>query len=350
MTLFISIFHQGYAQSSVPCMILIQNGKIYYDYYKDKKQGMSATDFHINQYVEANYQYQQYLKYLKINELDSLFELAQPNQSIWDSVAILEADISYLKENYWTHEDFASYPVLGLNFEQIDRYFYWKSERMNFAFLQKKKKIKSNNSDFQPFSTIEYIDENSASWDEMIVSFSFPSITLISIAMNYSGKGSLSNPKSKKFDKWLNSSNEFKFLAYQPVDIIVKTALQKRLFDIGIKSVKHTDLTKILEYNNKCSYFEIVLNLPLSLVKDYQDYIVTSSDEEDKRVQEYLEKYSFPIIRRQENDILMVKPKSNYGQFVGVEKREGNFPLMVFRGVSIDKRTVKTYDEKQKEK
>lgn len=152
VTLFICFSTSIYGQSSVPSMILIQNGTINYDYYKDTKQGRRTTDFHISRYAEANYQYQQYLTYLTANSLDSLLELAQPNRQIWEEVDISTEDIAHLKTHYWTHSDFASYPVLGLTYQQILNYFKWKTERITYAFLLKNRKLRSKKVAYQPFS------------------------------------------------------------------------------------------------------------------------------------------------------------------------------------------------------
>ncbi|MFT4972401.1 MAG: hypothetical protein ACI9JY_001605, partial [Saprospiraceae bacterium] len=231
--------------------------------------------------------------------------------------------------------DFESYPVLGLNIYQIYNYLAWKSSRMNYAFLQKKGKV--SKIPYQPFSPKEYVAEKSASWDEMIASFSVPSIIFETVTMKRSSDGVLSKSKPKGFEKWLQKHREFQFLAYQPKDILTKTVLQEQLFKMGIKPVIHTDVMKLSEYKNKCAYYELVTNLPLSMVKDYYQYIVVGTEEKSK---EYEEKYDFPIIKQEVDDILMVKPKSNYGRFSGIEKKEGQFPLMVFRGVTYDKRTV----------
>lgn len=92
----------------------------------------------------------------------------------------------------------------------------------------------------------------------------------------------------------------------------------------------------------------MVSNVPYSLIENLKgDFIITMEDDLNQ-MQKKSEKYNIPCIIKTTKDNLMIQPKSNYGQFAGIEKKEEYFSLMIFRGVSLDKRTVRTLKDEDK--
>lgn len=253
-------------------------------------------------YAESNLQYQEYLDFLKNNQLDSLFLKAQPNKNIWESIDLSEKDKKYLMNNYWTSKEFQHYPILGLSFEQIHYYLKWKTELLTSAYSLRKNK------------TIEEIKKNTAS-------YRVP--TLMEAISNYQVK-----QNNNRKEKWLKELQYYN-IAYQPKKVKAsKKSIHRRLEKVGVLSVIRTDF-KSMSHKNKHIYKELVSTLPKKYVHPKKGSIaVVNKIEADKRKLKYPDEN---IIIRQADMQQSIRISKEKGLIPSVERLEGNIPFVIFR-------------------
>lgn len=259
-------------------MDYVPKTRLNYDYWQDQDKNIYIRDHYSATYLESNYQYQYYLRCLKAWGLDSLWQLAQPDPAVWETVVLTPTERVYLKEHYWTAAEFEHYPVVGLDYNQVRDYFYWKTNMLNLAAYE----AAGGTEGFiyrgltwsgakpaagfpDPFSTKEYRYQTN---DSTRLIKLFPTIRLptaqeifadLPVPKKTKGKA----PKAdERFMDWLKKQDKFSFLAYDPPKPAKHpTALQQSLERLGIRPVLETDLSKLKQRKDDA-------NLPLLCIQE----------------------------------------------------------------------------------
>ncbi|HEY6159794.1 MAG TPA: SUMF1/EgtB/PvdO family nonheme iron enzyme [Bacteroidia bacterium] len=129
-----------YLMEIPPGMVVVEGGIYTLPDEKNELRPDTISPFCISMYEETNFQYGQYLRFLKrfttLDEnMNALYEQALPDTELWFKEGLNEELATYLSKNYLWNPLFKNYPVLGLTTEQISRYALWKSDRINELIL-----------------------------------------------------------------------------------------------------------------------------------------------------------------------------------------------------------------------
>ncbi|GEM_PF-2704943 len=284
------------SQSTIPPgMAYIPKTLLNYDYWRDRDQNIRIKDHYAAQYVESNYQYQWYLHCLEAWGLDSLFQLAQPDPTVWEIPQLAPEEQAYLKAKYWTSKEFEHYPVVGLDFEQVRAYLGWKTDMLNLAayeaaggekdFVVNASKAALTATGFpKQFSTKEYRYQTN---DSSQIFGPFAAIRLPTAQELFAELPLPKKTKSgaAKSDKsllaWLKTQPKFGFLIYAPPKSNGKlTNIEQALEAIGIRPVIASDLDKLNKRRHNA-------NLPLMCWEQhlpkqlYEEGFIYACDEED---------------------------------------------------------------------
>ncbi len=106
-------------------------------------EGDSITPaFYIGMHEETNIDYATYLKWLRevfAQSYPEVYQKAIPD-SVWNNSNFNDP----MDDNYFSHPAFSYYPVVGLNWQQIQRYCEWKTDRLNEYILIQEKILNFN--------------------------------------------------------------------------------------------------------------------------------------------------------------------------------------------------------------
>ncbi|MEZ4935622.1 MAG: hypothetical protein R2788_26245 [Saprospiraceae bacterium] len=262
-------------------MVQTQKSTIHRDYLRDGDTRIVVSSHYASKYVESNYQYRQYLNFLTEIKNDSLLAAAQPNRGIWDLTNLKNKEKVFLKKNYWSDERFNDYPVLGLNFTQVNNYLKWKSEFLNIAYLIFLGKINNTILDVKNNNKIEQQTKNNI--DIPKESFYFPSLRLFTfheLATSHQNGGTSShiNDIDKIFSKWLSKNEQFQFLIYEPKPLILKDSpIYRKINKLGILPVVYSNINNLRGINNY-GQFELVMDW-INMEKSKSGERVNSSEQ-----------------------------------------------------------------------
>lgn len=107
-----------------PYMIEIPTNKI--KYYNEGIKSVEVNTFYISQFPESVEQYKIFLNYLE--KKDKIIELknALPKTENLKKCFLSSEEIHFIREEYLKNEIYNHYPIVGLDFEQINTYLNWK--------------------------------------------------------------------------------------------------------------------------------------------------------------------------------------------------------------------------------
>ncbi len=100
------------------------------------KRRVSVSSFFMDQYEVTNRAWQEYLHWLHLVygvSNPEILKRAQPDQTVWRS------ELSYnepMLENYFSHSSYSFYPVVGVSWDQANRYCEWRTDRVNEKILK----------------------------------------------------------------------------------------------------------------------------------------------------------------------------------------------------------------------
>ncbi|MBI1224304.1 MAG: hypothetical protein GC192_03620 [Bacteroidetes bacterium] len=282
------------AQTSLPPgMAYVPHTLLNYDYWRDQEKKIRISDHYAAQYVESNFQYQWYLRCLKAWGQDSLFELAQPDPAVWEVKGLTEVQQAYLKENYWTAAEFEHYPVVGLDFEQVRLYLWWKTDMLNLAAYEAaggkqdyvKGEFAASAEGFpKQFNMAEYNYQTNDSTRifQPFANFRLPTAQELfsELPIPKKTKGEAPAPEHSLL-AWLKTQPKFAFLQYEPPTENEKNSVLKSALEtLGIRPVAASDLDKMAKRKDDA-------NLPLLCMEQqwpaiyYKNGFVLACSEED---------------------------------------------------------------------
>lgn len=342
------------AQSTLPPgMAYVPNTLLNYDYWRDRDKNTIVSAHFASKYIESNYQYQWYLRYLKAWGLEKHWQFAQPNPSVWELPNLTFDEQAYLKEYYWTTVEFEHYPVVGLDVEQIRAYLHWKTCMMNLAAYEAaggtedfiyngndSTAVRSAEGFPKLFSINEYLFRTT---DTTRI---FEPFAAVRLPIAHELMAELPLPKkikkgTAKPDKslmaWLKTQPKFGFLAYEPPKPKGRpTELQKVLESLGVRPVVASDLKQLKKQRDEANLPLVCWQEPLDEKLYKEGFIYVCSEDELKT------KQLDPKFNPKNLQVIMFDPKkagtvswiSDKGKLVTmsistIEKR----PLCGFRGV-----------------
>ena len=283
---------------------------------KNDNRKWSVANFYASQYVESHFQYRQYLLYLKNNKLDSLYKTAQPNTNIWGNSKLSNADVVFLKNNYWTNEIFDDYPILGLNYFQIKNYLEWKSILLDSANLIYLNKADSNFLKNNLSNKTSNINEKTVPLKNLhIHSYNCGDPIRIAVLHQYGYRNKKPEiPVNKGFLEWLYKNTKYKNLTYQPKREHNKnTPIFNKLKKINIHPVNMSD-TKFLFYNSGNLLPEIIYNISKSSKNYKRNWVIYDNiDQFSKKDIKYMKAKNYKFVKRENDDMLCVKFKIKNG-------------------------------------
>jgi formylglycine-generating enzyme required for sulfatase activity len=147
-------------QEIAPGMILIE-GMIPADPEKYGLNSDTIQSFYISALEETNAQYCAYLSFIKKYYSTATYKKALPDTNLWMKESLPDSLEQYLAKNYLRHYIFRDYPVVGVSPEQIEKYAWWKTDRMNEMVLIREEILKFYEpaDSIEIFTTIGYLNE-----------------------------------------------------------------------------------------------------------------------------------------------------------------------------------------------
>lgn len=148
-----------YEQETAPGMVLIQAPSCTLT-SEQRSDTLAVPSFYLSKYEETNAQYLAYLGFLKKYYATSTWKAALPDTSIWERITIDGDTMDWFAQNYLRSAQFANFPVVGLNHEQIERYATWKTDRMNEYILIREGILadREANDSAEVFNTFDYLN------------------------------------------------------------------------------------------------------------------------------------------------------------------------------------------------
>ncbi|MEO1258075.1 MAG: hypothetical protein AAFZ15_04735 [Bacteroidota bacterium] len=311
-------------------------------YKKNKKSEYAISSFYAAPYVESNSQYRQYLLFLKSTNQDSLLNLAMPNKHIWDELKLTKEEKSYLKENYWVNDFFDDYPVLGLNYSQINRYLYWKTNLLISAYLvfknkHEKYKLKHGYVDFlkirknnpkELFKVINYRELNAGT------------ISKLAVAHEYGFRSIHPNSNEQEpFENWLLTQPEYACIIYKFKTEKEATAdIKKKLAKYDIHPVFYSDV-KFLYDRSGNILPELLTEVTVESLKHQGSKMVIYDNDEDLSKDDlaFMKEENYLFFKRNNENMLSAKFKIINGQLIKVIKKEvTKNPFFAFRTYMIN--------------
>jgi len=129
---FLSSSCSMYSQQHVESYMLeIPKQVIQYKIDGDERR-VTVNDFYISRFPESIGQYQEFLDQLP----SDLINEALPHRERLKSMNIRVDLIEFLINEYFVSKDYRSYPVVGLDYEQINRYLKWKTDTVGKRVLK----------------------------------------------------------------------------------------------------------------------------------------------------------------------------------------------------------------------
>ncbi len=290
-------------------MVRTPKATLDHDYLRDKDTNITVSSHYAAKYVESNYQYRQYLNYLIENKKDSLLAIAQPNTEIWKDTKLKNHEKEYLKQHYWVDKIFDGYPVLGLDYYQIDNYLRWKTKILNGAYQLFLGNINLEYLESNEFDIIKELKADPEKWKKLGF---FPFLRLpifheLAVSHQFGGRQSHVNDIDKPFSKWLSENKKFRFLVYEPEPyLLVSPSIHKKLNKLGIVPVTYSNINNRRDDVNYRQY-EMVLYWA-SFLKDMPEKNIVLVDREDRSLDgiEKEIKKGFKIIYLDRDEMLSV--------------------------------------------
>lgn len=290
------------AQTLPPGTSYVPKTLLNYDYWRDQDKNIGIRDHFASTYLESNHQYQHYLRCLQDWEQDSLWQRAQPDPAVWDVKGLDEQEKAYLKAHYWTDKAFEHYPVVGLSFDQIRQYLFWKTNMLNLAayekaggtgdyfFRIKPPKGWQERGEFpKPFSTSEYVYQTSDATRifKPFAAFRLPTSAELFAELPLPKKTKRGHAKpDKKLAAWLSSQPKFAFLAYEPAKPNgVPTELREALEFLGIRPVVESDIAKLKKRSDEANLPQMCMQMQLPKELQQRGYIYACDEEELRKIE-----------------------------------------------------------------
>ncbi len=141
-------YRSGYSQTSGPGLVYIQGGtftmgRVEQDVMFENNntpRRVTVASFYMDETEVRNVDWREYLYWLQRiypNDRD-IYKAALPDTLVWRSE--LSYNEPYL-ENYLRHAAYSEYPVVGVNWVQVDKYCSWRTDRANEQILIENQKL-----------------------------------------------------------------------------------------------------------------------------------------------------------------------------------------------------------------
>jgi len=244
-----------------PNMLELSKTNLDRNYVENTEARITVSSHYVAEYLESNFQYNKYLEFLIENNLELEYKEALPDKNIWNLVNLDSETSIYLKENYWENELFSDYPILGLNFDQVNKYLKWKTNVINVACLEMKG-IKLDGR-LNESNILKEIKKSKIGVVSMRLPTSQESVSMFVQAASKKVKRiRTSNPN---FENWLQTHNKYSYLNYQPNKKLERNnAVKEKLKSFGINSVIKSKISTLSKSVNN-NVFELVMDNPNSL-------------------------------------------------------------------------------------
>jgi hypothetical protein len=125
-----------YVQETPPDMVLVEGGT-FVEYLNGEPKTDTVARFYISKCEETNGQYLAYLDFIKQHYSKFTYRAALPDTTVWFGTEHTGGTKEFLAANYLRHPAYADYPVVGLSPAQIEKYAWWKTDRIN-EFIMKR--------------------------------------------------------------------------------------------------------------------------------------------------------------------------------------------------------------------
>lgn len=210
-------------------------------YVEDEERGKyTIQDFLLSQYVESNFQYSVFLEDLK-NTNYRAYLRALPDTTFWNQFDLDPKQVAFLKEHYWSGREFASYPILGLDYCQIREYYIWKTQKLNEAYLifegySPAETVKNNF--FEEYQSMKKGKSQKKFWDGYRLTTDTEFLRLGNYKEQYNWD--IKPKRNKRFERWLQKNDDYSHLIDRTEEEMISVELQNLLKKIGIESVKNT--------------------------------------------------------------------------------------------------------------
>ena len=138
-------YTSGYEQETGPGLVFIEGGtfimgRVEQDVMFSNNatpRRATVTSFYMDQYEVSNANYREWLYWINkvFRENRFVYQDALPDTLVWRRP--LAYNEPYV-ENYFRHPAYADYPVVGVNWEQANKYCSWRTDRVNENILYQK--------------------------------------------------------------------------------------------------------------------------------------------------------------------------------------------------------------------
>ncbi len=144
-------YQSGYEQETGPGLVFIEGGtfvmgRVEQDvmsYHNSTPRRATVTSFYMDECEVSNANYREWLYWINhvFEENTAVYRDALPDTLVWRRP--LAYNEPYV-QNYLRHPAYADYPVVGVNWEQANKYCSWRSDRVNEKILYEQGIIQLN--------------------------------------------------------------------------------------------------------------------------------------------------------------------------------------------------------------
>lgn len=120
-------------QETPPDMVLVE-GRII-PFSLENEEADTLNNFYISKYEETNGQYLAYVQYIKKYYSDATYKSVLPDTTVWRNEDFTQEEKDILVNNYFRDPLYKNFPVVGVSPKQIERYAWWKTDRINEFIL-----------------------------------------------------------------------------------------------------------------------------------------------------------------------------------------------------------------------
>lgn len=202
---------------------------------------VTVASCYVGQYPESVFQYQQYLNELLVQEGTTAYAKALPDSLFLKQASLDEEAITFFRGDYLNLPEFSNYPIFGLSYDQIERYFQWKTRELVLAYLEFSGACRDLVKDGL---SIEELHNECGG----VSSIPIPSYRLLTQAEMLSALKANFNqrikPISTPFHSWLTKQPDYQHLIWAPSTRKL-TISSPFLTDHGIYPVYKGDFTKV---------------------------------------------------------------------------------------------------------
>lgn len=229
-----------------------------------KRSKVRVCSHIVGRYVESNYQYLVYLNDIKAIS-DSSYYNALPQKEYLSLIGLTAEDIKFFTEQYLFEEVYRDYPIVGLDYAQIDDYFKWKSGEFVFAYLEYTNLYRRKEN--APITISDYLDDG-GEIPAPITSYRIPleEEALSNIKSGYRRLAKRVEIIDKDFITWIKNNKKYNHLSIATLSGKVVANEYIKKYDLAPS--KYYDLKKIrsiIKSDNAVKSIVLDVEKPLSI-------------------------------------------------------------------------------------